>query len=151
MWRLAQPADDDALVAMCAQLYREDPGPAPVPADQMRATLAALHREPWRGRAVVLEVRERLSGYALLISFWSNELGGEVCDVDELFVVPELRNQGYGTSLFDAIARGELWPTPAVALELGVTPGNTRARRLYERLGFTAVGVSMVRRLAPVK
>jgi GNAT superfamily N-acetyltransferase len=151
MWRLAQPSDSDALVEMCAQLYREDPGPAPVPAEQMHATLVALRREPWRGRAVVLEVRERLSGYALLIPFWSNELGGEVCEVDELFIVPERRNQGYGTSLFAAIARGDLWPTSAVAIALGVTPDNARARRLYERLGFTAVGVSLVRRLAPLK
>src|SRR5579864_7488438 len=60
MWRTAQPSDDDSLVEMCAQLYREDPGPAPVPAEQMHATLVALRREPWRGRAVVLEVRERL-------------------------------------------------------------------------------------------
>jgi ribosomal protein S18 acetylase RimI-like enzyme len=49
--------------------------------------------------------------------------------------------------LFDGIERGDLWPAPVVALALGVTPGNPRARRLYERIGFVAVGTSMVRRL----
>jgi len=87
----------------------------------------------------------------LLISFWSNELGGEVCEVDELFIVPEHRNQGYGTLLFAAIARGDLWSASFVAIALGVTPDNARARRLYERLGFTAIGVSLVKRLAPSK
>jgi ribosomal protein S18 acetylase RimI-like enzyme len=113
----------------------------------MRATLAVLRRDPDRGRAVVLDVHRKVSGYALLIGFWSNELGGEICEVDELFVAPEHRNRGYGTSLFAAIAQGDLWPSPTPAIVLGVTPDNAAARRLYERLGFAAAGIAMVRRL----
>jgi GNAT superfamily N-acetyltransferase len=84
-----------------------------------------------------------------LIAFWSNELGGEVCDVDELFVTREQRGRGHGRSLFAAITNAGLWPSPVVALALGVTPANARARRLYEQLGFAAAGVSMVLRLPP--
>jgi GNAT superfamily N-acetyltransferase len=146
MWRTARPDEDDRVVEMCLALYREDPSSRPVEPEQVRRTLGTLRREPWRGRAVVLELDRGVVGYALLISFWSNELGGEVCDVDELFVAPEHRGQGHGTALFTAIERGEVWPGSAVALALGTTPDNVRARRLYERLGFAAVGVSMVRR-----
>ena len=146
MWRIARPADDDAIVEMCAQLNQEDPGPRPVPPDHMRATLAVLRGDPSRGRAVVLEIEQQPAGYALLIAFWSNELGGEVCEIDELFVVPEHRSQGHGQSLVTLVAERTLWPTPVVAIALVVTPG-TRARHLYERLGFAAVGTSMVRRL----
>jgi len=150
VWRAARPDDDDRLVELCLGLYRDDPGPHPVGPAQMRATLATLRREPWRGRAVVAEVNGGLVGYALLISFWSNELGGEVCDIDELFVIPAHRGRGLATALFAAIDEGGLWPTPAVALALGTTPGNAAARRLYERLGFAPVGVSMVRRRSAV-
>jgi ribosomal protein S18 acetylase RimI-like enzyme len=94
-----------------------------------------------------LDIQGQVSGYALLIGFWSNELGGEICEVDELYVVPERRNRGYGSSLFTAITQGDLWPGPTAAIVLGVTPDNAAARWLYERLGFTAGGVSMVRRL----
>jgi len=81
-------------------------------------------------------------------SLWkSNELGGNICEVDELFVAAEHRSQGHGKSLFEAISHGELWPTPIAGIVLGVTPDNVRARRLYERLGFRAAGISMVRRL----
>jgi len=145
MWRLAKETEDELVAQMCLSLYEEDPGPLKVVPARMCETLMTLRREPWRGRAVVLELVDRVGGYALLISFWSNELGGEVCQIDELYVAPELRNRGYGTSLFNAI--GELWPTRLVAIALGVTPGNADARRLYERLGFAAVGVSMVKRL----
>lgn len=136
-----------SIVKMCLQLYDEDPGVLLVRPENILATLRALRCEPWRGRAVVLEVDGQLSGYALLIAFWSNELGGDICEVDELFVVPELRSQGHGKSLFDAISQGDLWPTPIAGIALGVTLDNVRARRLYERLGFVAAGISMVRRL----
>ena len=149
-WRSARPDEDDIVVAMCLELYREDPGPRPVRPAQMRETLAVLRREPWRGRAVVLELEGGdVAGYALLISFWSNELGGEVCDVDELFVARDHRSQGFGRSLFAAIEQGDVWPSPMVAISLVVTPGNSRARRFYEQLEFAAAAVSMVRRLTP--
>jgi len=147
MWRLAKPEDDDAIVEMCMQLYDEDPGQVTVHQENIRATLRALRNEPCRGRAVVLDIENRLSGYALLIAFWSNELGGHICEVDELFVAPAHRSQGHGRSLFEAISQGHLWLTPIAAIVLGVTPDNVRARRLYERLGFQVAGISMVRRL----
>jgi ribosomal protein S18 acetylase RimI-like enzyme len=147
MWRLAKLEDDDAVVEMCMRLYEEDPGHLTVHPENMRATLQALRREPCRGRAVVLEIENQPSGYALLIAFWSNELGGHICEVDELFVVPGHRSHGHGKSLFEAISQGDLWPTPIAGIVLGVTPDNVRARRLYERLRFRVAGISMVRRL----
>lgn len=145
MWRIAQPQEDDAVVEMCMGLYREDPSVDPVPEEHIRRTLAALRREPSRGRAVVLEIDGRIVGYSLLISFWSNELGGQTCDVDELYVLPEHRSRGLGSALFDAIDRAEIWPEQPVAIALIVTPNNQRARRLYERLGFRAMGTTLVR------
>src|SRR5688572_11259622 len=146
MWRRARPDEDELIVEMCAELNREDPGPEPVPREQMRPTLAVLRREPFRGRAVVLELDGRVVGYALLIAYWSNEFGGELCEVDEFFVSSDYRNRGHGRSLFDVLERGELWPSSLAAVSLGVSPNNSRARRLYEGLGFTAVGTSLVRR-----
>jgi GNAT superfamily N-acetyltransferase len=146
-WRAARPDDDGAIVALSLALHREDRGPAPVGEAQVRRTLHVLRRDPWRGRALVLEVDGRPAGHALLLAFWSNELGGEVCEVDELFVEPSQRGRGFGGMLFEAIARGDLWSTEAVAIALGVTPGNARARRLYERVGFAPIGVAMARRL----
>lgn len=133
------------MVELSLSLYREDPGPVSVTAEMVRRTLDAFRREPWRGRAAVLEVDGAVQGLALLVPFWSSGLGGEVCVVDELYVAPAARGRGHGTSLFAAVERGELWPSPPPVLALGVTPDNARARRLYERLGFKAVGTNLVR------
>jgi hypothetical protein len=55
-------------------------------------------------------------------------------------------------SIADQFCLGYRWFglfTRVVAIALGVTSANARARHLYERLGFAAVGVSMVRWVAP--
>lgn len=129
---------------MCLALDHEDPGLAPIEEEQVRETLAVFERWPDRGRAVVAEVGDRVAGYAFLVPFWSNGVGGEICEVDELYVRPERRGEGLGSALFGAIDAGRFGAFAATAL--GVTLGNARARRLYERLGFRAAGTTMLRR-----
>jgi ribosomal protein S18 acetylase RimI-like enzyme len=145
MWRVATASDDEAIVTMCLALNAEDPGPKPVTPQQVRRTLAKLRDEPKRGRAVVCDVEGRTIGYALLISFWSNELGGKVCNIDELLVIPDYRGRGWATSLFYGLATGEpsLWPNRPAALALEVASQNQRARALYERLGFRGKNIAM--------
>jgi len=136
-WRNATRDDRRAIIAISQALFVEDPGHKEMTARHIGRTLTVLENEPARGIAVVAEVDHAIVGYALLCSFWSNELHGEVCTVDELFVVPTSRSLGLGTALITALQRGAV-PRfrDAVALELEVTPVNRRARALYERLGF---------------
>lgn len=147
MWRAARDDEDERIVRMSLALYAEDPSDRPVGPEQIRRTLSVLRREPSRGRAVVAEVDGGVVGYALLVSYWSNELGGEICTVDELWIDPSVRGRKIGSRLFDAILEDRaLWPVPPVALELEVTPDNARARALYERLAFTLKKNATLRR-----
>lgn len=136
-WRPAAEVDGESIVSMCLALNAEDPGEEPMSAAQVRHTLQTFSAEPVRGKAVVLDVNGHCVGYAFLVSFWSNELGGEVCTIDEMYVQPELRGRGHGAALFRSLSSGDgLWPRRPVALELESTPDNSRARSLYRRLGF---------------
>jgi ribosomal protein S18 acetylase RimI-like enzyme len=146
MWRAATPADDDAIVASSLALYVEDPSPEPVDAAQVRRTIAALAAEPRRGRILVLDVDGAIAGHAFLISFWSNELGGDTCTIDELFVAPRARGRGHAGALLDALATGAWWQD-AVAVALEVTPDNRHARALYERHGFAGKNHGLRRRV----
>lgn len=137
MWRNVNREEDDYVVEMSLALYREDPSPLALTAEQVRRSLEVLRREPVRGKAVVLEVEGTVVGFALLISFWSNEVGGEVCVIDELYVAPVHRGRGHARDLLRSLtAENDLWVGRVVALELEVTPDNGRAMALYTRLGF---------------
>jgi GNAT superfamily N-acetyltransferase len=146
-WRPATAADDEAIVTMSLALYDEDPSPSHVTDHQVRATLERLRQEPVRGRAIVLDVDGTVAGYALLVSFWSNELGGEIRTIDEIYVAPAWRRRGLATVLIESLCtEHSSSPGRPIALELEVSPGNPRARRLYERLGFRAKRNTTLRR-----
>ena len=145
-WREARADEREAVVELVLALYREDPAPEPIGAEQVAQTLARLAAEPLRGVAVVTDTERGLGGYALLCSFWSNELGGEVCIIDELFVIQPERGRGRATRLIQGLcARALPWFRDAVAVELEVTPSNRRARALYERLGFVPYKNALMR------
>ena len=154
-WRPASPDEDEAIVAMGLALVAEDPG-QPVDASQLRRTLTRFRQEPPRGRAIVAVLADGAQpvpsqpiAYAFLVSFWSNEYGGEICAIDELYVLPVYRGRGIATQLLTSVADDRnLWPRRPVALEIESTPANTRARALYERLGF-AVRNATLRRVLP--
>ena len=137
MWRISCPEEDDQIVEMSLALNREDPGPKPVPEENPRLTLAKLRENPVRGQVIVLDIEGRLNGYSFLVSFWSNELGGEICTIDEFYVRPYFRGKGYGENLIQILTKkSALWPRDAVAIDLEVTPDNARARNFYQRMGF---------------
>jgi len=137
------------IVSMCMALNSEDPGYVAVSSEQVARTLVKLREEPIRGHAVVCEVDAKVVGYALLISFWSNEMGGEVLYIDELFIEENYRGKGLGTDLIDrlAIRDTSLWSGKVAALALEVSPQNVRAKALYERLGFRGGNLTLSRQL----
>ncbi len=140
MWKLADESHDSEIIEMSLALYREDPSPHEPTAKNIQKTLKTLRAEPVRGRAVVLEIDGHIVGYSFLISFWSNELGGEVCHLDEGYVKPAHRSQGHGHELLRMLIeqkdKNPLWPGMPVVFELEVTPANARARVGYEKAGF---------------
>jgi GNAT superfamily N-acetyltransferase len=147
MWRSATGEDDAAVVRLCVALNAEDPGTTRVDRAQVRRTLALFRSVPERGQCLVLdEGAGSIEGYALLVPYWSNELGGLVCCLDEMYVAPPLRGRGRGSELLDLLATGVHGWRDAVALELEVSPDNERARTLYERHGFRLVRNARLRR-----
>jgi GNAT superfamily N-acetyltransferase len=124
-----------AVLDMMNRLYAEDIPASDVDESRFPETLHKLLTQPQTGRIVLLRVRGKVQGYALLIPFWSNEYGGFLVWVDELFVMAEARRQGVGRGLFLWLTNEK--PFSAVGIFLEVSPRNHHARRLYEQIGFT--------------
>jgi ribosomal protein S18 acetylase RimI-like enzyme len=76
---------------------------------------------------------EGLAVLRLRPSLWSRALE---CYLAELYVIPEQRRQGLGLALMEC-AMATARAAGADHIDLGTGEGDTGARALYERLGFT--------------
>ncbi len=135
-YRSVASTDHVVLVELMRQLYDEDPAERPVPEENFARTLRELEAHPVKGMILVIDRDGQIVGYAVLVNFWSNECGGNVLIIDELYVAQPFRGQGIGADFVRHLVDNE-W-NDAVAVRLEVTPRNARARRLYERLGFSS-------------
>ena len=140
-------AHRDQVAAMMRRLYQEDRGDLELDHSRFEAGIEHLIASPSTGRILLFLEGNELRGYALLIPYWSNDFGGTLMFVDELFVVPELRSRGVGRRFFDYLEREP--PFPNVAMGLAVNHGNSRAKRLYESLGFIELRISTFVRQIP--
>src|SRR5919108_5794648 len=90
----------DEIVLMMRALYAEDEAASPVNRSRFAANIEFLVSHPSRGSIILFGQGESLGGYALLVPYWSNEFGGTLLFVDELFVVSNARRRGIGRSFF---------------------------------------------------
>jgi len=80
---------------------------------------------------------EAAVGYALVTSYWSNEEGGEVIVLDEIFLSPACQGKGYATAFMKWLDEHF---TDAAAITLEVLKANRHARKFYEKIGFKPDG-----------
>lgn len=132
MW---DPTHAGAVLQMMAALYAEDEPAEPTDPACFPSTIEHFLVHPTSGKIILLIDDAGVAGYALLVPYWSNEYGGRLVFVDELYVLPRARGQGYARQFFAWLKSAP--PYQAVAILLEVTRSNARARRLYESLGFT--------------
>jgi ribosomal protein S18 acetylase RimI-like enzyme len=143
---LTRGQDASGVLAMMRALYLEDPPSFSVDPDRFGLTIERFLDDPARGSVIVFTDAGKTRGYALLVPYWSNEYGGTIVYVDELFVVPEARNRGIARQFFDFL--GQTRPFDAVAIALEVSPANLRAQRLYESIGLSPRrNITLIRRL----
>ena len=82
----------------------------------------------------MIDHNEETVGYALLIHYWSNEYGGMLLFLDELFISEPFRGKGIGAAFLEALKAGVFYKTVGLVLE--VMPSNERALKLYLDHGF---------------
>ena len=125
--------DYDDLREMMYCLYEEDPEGLPITDLKIKNTIAESLARPEKIRIVMIRDEGANIGYGLLVFFWSNEYGGDVIDIDELFIKKEYRNRRIATDFIRSqISAGKT----AVAVQVEATKSNSAAERLYKRLGF---------------
>ena len=133
-YRKFKTSDRKIVAELIQNLYREDPDGKPMSPQKIQNTFDSLKDDSDRGTIIVFEHESAIIGYAILINFWSNEFGGNILNIDELYIKKKFRSQGIGTKFIKYLAENKFGDS--VALQLEVTSGNAKARKLYESLGF---------------
>lgn len=129
------PNERSSVEALILNLYSND-GLEPndyMSREKIRPTLDRALTHPDSLRVEVFKEHEQIIGYALLFSFWSNEYGGMVLTLDELYVLPQFRSRGISSQYIQTLQNQKM---PYVLLALEVMPGNEKAKSLYTRLGI---------------
>jgi ribosomal protein S18 acetylase RimI-like enzyme len=115
-------------------LYREDPPDEKITDRKISRTIRELRKNPCKGKIIIFEKDKVMIGYSILVPYWSNEYGGTILHVDELYVKPEHRKHGVATNFLQQIA--QVFKDEFVGLQLEVTPANKSAMAYYEKIGF---------------
>lgn len=148
VFREFRASDWSELEQMVMGLYAEDPDGAPMTRDHLEATVQELTRHPSKGRLVMFTVDHAIVGYALVIFYWSNEYGGNIVHIDELYVKAPWRQRGIARQFLTDLRHADATTTKALQLE--VTPTNKRAYAYYQKLGFMpSPNTHLVQRVAP--
>lgn len=130
-FRPYRDSDQDDLKEMIHALYREDPDIQPMTDTKIASTIAEYKAHPGKLSLFLFEAENESVGYAILVRYWSNEYGGDIQYIDEVYVKPAFRSRGIGASFFTFIETMD-----HVAFQLETSPANHRAIKFYERLGF---------------
>ena len=132
MFRKITEKDRELYISYADTFYHTDAVNAPVPENNYRATFDELMRSDVYAEGYVFEYDGKPCGYALLAKTFSQEAGGLMVSVEELYIDPEYRSRGIVTEFFDWLkSKPEI-----MRLRLEVEDYNERAIRLYKRIGF---------------
>lgn len=132
-FHLFEIKDSEVLRNMILNFYKDSGEEISEENIQKTIKRAILHHEQLQ--IYIFKHQANTVGYTIFSSFWSNEYGGLVLIIDELYIVPEYRNKGIATYFINEISQKEGY----VQLNLEVLPKNTSAFNLYKRLGFEQI------------
>ncbi len=141
-------ADRQCYLAMCKEFYSGDAVLHPVPEEYFQRTFDALMEHSPYAAAYIIEQDGETAGYALLAKSFSQEAGGIVVWIEELYIRPAFQGHGLGTAFFRFLEEQEGETVRRYRLEY--EPDNIRGAALYRRLGFTPLAYGqMIKEFTP--
>ena len=136
-FRAYASADLGDFREMVFALYYEDPEGLPITEEKIVRTADESLLRPEKVRIIMIRSGGINVGYGLLTFCWSNEYGGDVVRMDEVYVRPEWRGKRAGASFIEYVL--ETYKDAAL-FEVETTSSNEGAMRLYLDCGFEVSG-----------
>lgn len=142
MIRKIKAEDRADYFAMAKAFYSSEAVCHNVPEEHFAATFAEIMRSDLYADGYIMEHDHLVAGYALLARTFSQEAGGIVLWIEELYVKPEYRGCGLGHAFFAYLETNLCENVKRIRLE--VEDDNTKAIALYQRMGFTDLPYSQM-------
>lgn len=133
--RQVRPAELARFLPAAVSMFTEELGISPIGADSGRGYQARVAELIGAGRAFArFDARGQVEFKAEI-----GVLGPATAQIQGVWVRPDLRGRGIGTSAMAAVLQIALGLAPSVSLY--VNDYNTAGRRLYDRLGMRQIGL----------
>jgi ribosomal protein S18 acetylase RimI-like enzyme len=142
MIRKIREEDKQDYIEMAKDFYASDAVDHNIPEKYITDTFDELMRSDRYAVGYIIECENRTAGYALLAKTFSQEAGGMVWWIDELYVKPEYRNSGLGHEFFSYLK--EYRPNNVKRIRLEVEDSNKKAVALYQQIGFQSLPYSQM-------
>ncbi len=121
-------------MAMATEFYHSDAVLHPIPESHIEQTFKEVTTLSLYTEGYLFEYHGKAAGYSLLAKTYSQEAGGMVLWIEELYVRPEYRNKGLGSAFFGFLENKA--KNQVVRIRLEVDEDNEKAMALYERMGY---------------
>ncbi|MBR2464930.1 MAG: GNAT family N-acetyltransferase [Clostridia bacterium] len=132
-FRKIKREDAAAYVEMATDFYSSPAVLHSIPQNYIENTVKAVLSGTPFADIYIFEENSTTVGYGLLAYTHSQEAGGLVCWLEEIYVRPAERGTGVGAAFIEFIKK----TVPAARYRLEVEPDNTRVKALYRRHGFS--------------
>ncbi|MBQ3542194.1 MAG: GNAT family N-acetyltransferase [Oscillospiraceae bacterium] len=144
--RQVEQKDFDKVLEMMKVFYASDALLIHPKESVLRKTLAdAIEAGPYVEGFVFFR-EEELAGYGMIAKSYSTEVGGRCVWIEDIYIKPEFRGQGFGTGFLRYVEdRYRDW---AVRLRLEAEEENENAMQVYRNAGFELLGyVQLVKKI----
>ena len=144
--RPVEQKDFDKVLEMMKVFYASDALLIHPEESVLRKTLAdAIEAGPYVEGFVFFR-EEELAGYGMIAKSYSTEVGGRCVWIEDIYIKPEFRGQGFGTGFLRYVEdRYRDW---AVRLRLEAEEENENAMQVYRNAGFEPLGyVQLVKKI----
>jgi ribosomal protein S18 acetylase RimI-like enzyme len=147
MLRPIQSQDEEKFASLVTAFYQSQAALHPLAPEKIRRTWQLLAAgSPWLA-GYLIETQGQIAGYVLLSFSYSNECGGMILWIEELYVTPQFSGHGLGRETLKEIE--ERYADRCVRLRLEVRADNESAIGLYRSEGYTELNYGqMVKDLA---
>lgn len=149
MIRKMRSEDKKIYLEMAREFYHSDAVLHPIPDTYFERTADEALRSDDYAEIFLFECENEAAGYGLIAKTFSQEAGGMVWWIEEVYVREAFRSKGIGREFFAYL--DEIKDSAVTRMRLEVEEDNIRAVALYKKLGYKSLEYAQMIKDAPLK